>query len=707
MQQHLGNAAGAAVVAVDLEGRVCIEEVVVAAAAVGHLDDIAAGVPERQREVLAGPVAVQAAAVGVRLPAHRPSRHIAVAGYLSVVGCLEQTFALGTLVEGADLREREETHQVGEVAMSRVGERVVLPLGDAGLVVVGLCPEALVEVVIEVLYSRNLRGRECRFATKLGVSLHDLVQEFVACLLSKCGDIVGPMLGAEFVLDFVASVLVLRGVGLDEEGALVHNGQGFPEELPIHSIFIVAPQVCAVPGSEGLHAAVAPGGGAAEDVVLHSDCPALGSALDLGGELVPGRVAAGSAQVQDVVQEGQVHLREVGGVGGPVVHLDIDVGMYVAMPERAVAAVVPDALQVGWRMNAGVQVGPDGEVASVLEVERLEEESVAGCLVLCRRIVELDEVLGGLRRGIAQLQADAVHQGAVGGLVVGEQSRVSLTGSLVDACGDGGCQSVGICSADAAFPARIVVGCRCHDDVHPCGTGYADAHGRGTDGTIGLDPERRVVADNLQLAAEGGRGRPVGFCLVGRVAGVDLPVGSIADAECHLFCAFCFVACHEDAVGGRGEVATMEAGLVIRRLEVDAGYAVDDVEKAVVVLDGLLVGSDSREGVASVFDQNRAEALEVALIVGIGGSAAPEGLLVELDVVAEHASANGGTHLSVAQGQGILHPGVGNTRSCSRDVVPEGEVVDVGGSRTLLSYTELGGPVGSTGPAHNEGEKQK
>ena len=105
-----------------------------------------------QREVLAGAVAVEAAAVGVRLPTHRPARHVAIAGNHSVVGSLEETLTLCTLVEGADLRERVETHEVGQVTMPRVSEGVVLPLRDAGLSVVCLCPKAFVEVVVEVLY---------------------------------------------------------------------------------------------------------------------------------------------------------------------------------------------------------------------------------------------------------------------------------------------------------------------------------------------------------------------------------------------------------------------------------------------------------------------------------------------------------------------------------------------------------------------------
>ena len=74
-----------------------------------------------------------------------------------------------------------------------------------------------------------------------------------------------------------------------------------------------------------------------------------------------------------MVQERQVHLREIGGVGRPIVHLNIDVCMDVAMPEGCVAAVIPDALQIRWRVNACVQVGTDGQITSVLEVQRFKE----------------------------------------------------------------------------------------------------------------------------------------------------------------------------------------------------------------------------------------------------------------------------------------------------------------------------------------------
>ena len=47
-----------------------IEEVVVAAAVVAHLDDITARMTQSKREVLSGSVTIEATAVGVCLPSH-------------------------------------------------------------------------------------------------------------------------------------------------------------------------------------------------------------------------------------------------------------------------------------------------------------------------------------------------------------------------------------------------------------------------------------------------------------------------------------------------------------------------------------------------------------------------------------------------------------------------------------------------------------
>ena len=53
-------------------------------------------------------------------------------------------------------------------------------------------------------------------------------------------------------------------------------------------------------------------------------------------------------------------------------------------------------------MDGSVKVGTDGHVASVLEVEAFQEESFGRDFVVSSRVVELDEVLGGLVADSAQ-----------------------------------------------------------------------------------------------------------------------------------------------------------------------------------------------------------------------------------------------------------------------------------------------------------------
>ena len=334
---------------------------------------------------------------------------------------MEQTYAASRLVKGTDLRERIEAHQVGKVAMSWVGECVVFPLGDAVLTVICLNPKTFIEVVVEGLNGFDFRSRQWRLVAKFRMAFHHFVQELVTCLLCERGHIRGTMFGAPFVLDFVESVAVFRGDRPDEERALIHDGQGFLQELLVHRVLVVAPEVRTIPGSERLHAAVAPRRGAAKDVVLHSYRPSVSATLYLLGQLIPRRIAVRRSEVEDVIEERQVHLREIRRVGRPIVHLHIDVGMYVAMPERCVASVVPNALQVRRSVDARVEIGTYCEIAAILEVERFEEKSVATQFVLFGGIVELDEVFCRLRRTSAKLQVDAIHQSTMRSLVVGEE----------------------------------------------------------------------------------------------------------------------------------------------------------------------------------------------------------------------------------------------------------------------------------------------
>ena len=126
-------------------------------------------------------------------------------------------------------------------------------------------------------------------------------------------------------------------------------------------------------------------------------------------------------------------------------------------------------------------------------------------------------------------------------------------------------------------------------------------------------------------------------------------------------------------------------------LEVNTSHTVHDVKKTVIVLYRFVVGCYCREGSALVLNQDRAEVLEVPLPYGtaVRGIAAPQRLLVELDVVRKHPTPYGGPYLTVTHRQGIFHPRIADTRGSGGSVVPEREIMYVRWAGALLSHTEL------------------
>ena len=534
-------------------------------------------------EVAAGVVAVEAAGVSVGLPAHRPTRHVAVAGNLPVVGGLEEFFAFVRRVECANLRVRIEAHEVREVAVLLVGEFVVLPFRDAGLAAVGLGPKALVELVVQILDGRDLRGCEGRLAAKFFVRLKDFVEEFVRRLLRERRYVGVAVLGAPFVLNFVETLAVGGAKRLCVEGSIVHHGQGALEQVAVERVLIVTPEVRAVPCPERLDATVFPGGGAAEDVVFNGYCPARCAALDFLCQSLPGRIGGGG-EVDDVFEERLVHLAEVGGVNGPVVHLDVDVGVYVAVPEVGVGAVVPDALQVAGRVDARVEVRADGQIAAVLEVETFEVEAVVGRLVGRGGVVVFHELLRGLvGAGGGDVERYAVHQFAVLGDVVGQERGIFLSGCGIDACLNLGGDLLCRFTRHAARLGAVVVRGGGHDEIDPCGVFHLnETLGSGNScAGIGEYLELCVVLNRFHRTAEGGSALGIGHA-----ARADLVVGIEGEFKRHLVRALGFVVGNEGLVGGGNEVAAFVGSGLVAALEVHAAHAVDNVEVAVIGLDG-------------------------------------------------------------------------------------------------------------------------
>ena len=287
-----------------------------------------------------------------------------------------------------------------------------------------------------------------------------------------------------------------------------------------------------------------------------------------------------------MVEEGTVHFAEVGGVSGPVVHFNVDVCMNVAVPEGSVGAVVPDALQVAGSMDGSVEVGADGHVASILEVEAFQEETFGRNFVVSSRIVELDEVFGGLFADSAEGERNAVHQFAVFFHVGSKEDFIVL--------GRGSCNAslylfsnlFGSFTAHATGLGGIIVGGSSHHDVHPVCACDMNALAVGCHGStvVCQHLEGGVVGNHVELSSEGSHA--VG---VGHRTSVNQFVGSIRDVEGQFVCTIGFIVCDEHLVGGRNEVAALVGGCFVAALVVHTAHAVDDVEVAVVCLDRFAV----------------------------------------------------------------------------------------------------------------------
>ena len=134
-----------------------------------------------------------------------------------------------------------------------------------------------------------------------------------------------------------------------ELGGALHQGVGrVSKERLVPAELVVLPEVLAEPGAghrpEGpggiALAEVAHGRGLAPDVGVVVRDPAAAAVVD------PRRLASVDGEAPDQVEERLVALGEVRHLGGPHVHLGIDVDRPVAAPGSA-NLVVPDPLEIG------------------------------------------------------------------------------------------------------------------------------------------------------------------------------------------------------------------------------------------------------------------------------------------------------------------------------------------------------------------------
>ena len=472
------------------------------------------------------------------------------------------------------------------------------------------------------------------------------------------------VLGRVFVGTFVSAVGGFFEAEHPEAACAPHGGEGLFEELAVERVAVVLPEVRAVPGI-GNHVVVHEAAHAAEDVVFRVAGPAFALSGSLGVSL-PLVVVGG--HVDDIVEERHVHFAQVGGFGGPVVHLHVDVRVDIGVP-CGFAAVVPDTLQVGGEVHAA-RAG-DFEVAAVGEIELLDEERI----VFAARAavaVGIDEHVGGVDVLCAfELEGAAVEVA----LIVGHVARVEFAPRLA-----GGSVYRAFHLAVEACGVRYVVGgvsvevcAAAENDEHLVGIFNYDAlRGGGHRAACGHNLHAGVVRNGFECAGEGG------ISTVVRSRGADAGLtGSERDAQRHLAGLVGLVAHGNHAVGVGGNIFARVIHRLVGALELHAGRGVFEVEVAIVVLHGLVCA----ERAAEVFHEDAAEVFVVAVFSAVVGVlAAPEGLLVKLDFVLGDAAEEAGAELSVADRQGVFHPLVGNIHAAGGFLVPERELV-LGGER--------------------------
>ena len=122
------------------------------------------------------------------------------------------------------------------------------------------------------------------------------------------------------------------------------------------------------------------------------DDPAAGTVVDARG-LFPGR-----NEGFEVIDKGKVEFGEIADFGGPIVHLDVDVEVIIAVP-GSLEMLVPEALEVR-RQGAGARASHQ-KVASELKVKGRE-------LRIRRPIPQRGQALvGGQGRGGARAEAQS------------------------------------------------------------------------------------------------------------------------------------------------------------------------------------------------------------------------------------------------------------------------------------------------------------
>ena len=151
-----------------------------------------------------------------------------------------------------------------------------------------------------------------------------------------------------------------------ELGGAAHQRIILSEKIFVAAEGVMFPQMLAEPSAaDGPHAIFGRvhRRRAAPEIGVVMDHPAAAVVIGLGG------LRAGLGEVLDQPEQGLVAFGQIADLGGPVIHLQVDVDGVFAAPGRQ-ECLVPDALEIG-RLAADAAAGGQN-ISAELEAERFE-----------------------------------------------------------------------------------------------------------------------------------------------------------------------------------------------------------------------------------------------------------------------------------------------------------------------------------------------
>ena len=373
-----------------------------------------------------------------------------------------------------------------------------------------------------------------------------------------------------------------------------------------------------------------------------------------------------------------MQFAQVGRLGGPVVHLYVDVGMHVGVP-GGIAHIVPDALQVVGSQKFAV--AGDGQIAAVVEIQLLQETCL-GIVEVLQRAIVVDEFVGGtVALGIQVQRHTACVGQEIGNVVllyVGEallacgiHTRHHLLAQVVNG---------NTCGTALGIGGKVCAGSHVHHHLTGTDNLYAVLSGQHMSSAYGHDTHSSLIGHSLQLTVEVGIGQAACICGINHGAGIDVLAGSEGEEQMQLLLAGSLIACHHHLVGIADEICAVVDSHVFRAGAMNTADAFLQVQAADIVLHlAVLAG---QEHATEILHKDAAEVLVLAIATAkalhVAGLTRPEGLLVELDFVLVQASEQATAQLTVTDGQRILHPYVLHTGSRRWHVVPKGHWVSGG-----------------------------